>query len=233
MNTAKQRSQVNRSSPRISANKKVNNGSKGANTPFKVKEKINNLKKQNERQITNLKNVVENIHGIIYDDKNKEFINEELENNYKALERNFQTLPVFGIDREKMKLVDRIDIRTKKFDLDKTRRKNENQKEKEKEKEKEKVKQKEKEKEKVKQKENNPYNQVTSKLMKNPYNEVDDKTKETIGAFSQFDRATLEQQGVGLGLITSINLIKFYNGKITCSLNKTKGTSVKVSLLLV
>ena len=62
---------------------------------------------------------------------------------------------------------------------------------------------------------------------------IDDKTKETIGAFSQFDRATLEQQGVGLGLITSINLIKFYNGKITCSLNNTKGTSVKVSLLLV
>ena len=61
---------------------------------------------------------------------------------------------------------------------------------------------------------------------------IDDKTIETIGAFSQFDRATLEQQGVGLGLITSINLITFYNGKITCSLNKTKGSSFKVSLLL-
>ena len=62
---------------------------------------------------------------------------------------------------------------------------------------------------------------------------IDDKTKESIVAFSQSDRATLEEQGVGLGLITSINLIKFYNGKINCSLNNTKGTSVKVSLLLV
>ena len=43
----------------------------------------------------------------------------------------------------------------------------------------------------------------------------DDKTKESIDAFFQFDRATPEHQRVGLGLITSINLIKFYNGKIT------------------
>ena len=35
-----------------------------------------------------------------------------------------------------------------------------------------------------------------------------------------------------IGLITSINLITFYNGKITCSLNKTKCSSFKVSLLL-
>lgn len=55
---------------------------------------------------------------------------------------------------------------------------------------------------------------------------------ESISAFSQFDRAKNEQQGLGLSLITSINLIQFYNGDISCSLNKPKGTSVKVSLLL-
>jgi len=61
---------------------------------------------------------------------------------------------------------------------------------------------------------------------------MDAKTIEVIGAFSYFDRSVLEQKGLGLSLITSINLINFYNGKISCGLNKVKGTSIKMSFLL-
>lgn len=61
----------------------------------------------------------------------------------------------------------------------------------------------------------------------------DPKLIVSIGAFSQFDRALMEQQGVGLGLITCINLIKFYKGNISFSSNNPKGTSVKVSFLLL
>jgi two-component system sensor histidine kinase/response regulator len=56
--------------------------------------------------------------------------------------------------------------------------------------------------------------------------------KERVEAFNQFDRNKMEQQGLGLGLITSIKLIKFYGGNISWSKNTNKGTTVKISLLL-
>jgi len=58
-----------------------------------------------------------------------------------------------------------------------------------------------------------------------------EKTKQ-VEAFKQFDRKIMEQQGIGLGLITSIKLIEFYGGSIEISKNVEKGTMVKVSFLL-
>ena len=57
------------------------------------------------------------------------------------------------------------------------------------------------------------------------------KMKE-IEAFTQFDRKKLEQQGLGLGLITAKKLIEFYGGKINWVKNTDKGTTVNVTLLL-
>ena len=53
-----------------------------------------------------------------------------------------------------------------------------------------------------------------------------------IGAFTQFNRAKMEQQGLGLGLITSKKLINFYEGELVISKNKPSGSCVKLSLLL-
>jgi two-component system sensor kinase len=55
---------------------------------------------------------------------------------------------------------------------------------------------------------------------------------ENIEAFTQFNRDKMEQQGLGLGLITAIKLIEFYKGKFSFSSNKEKGTCVKLSFLL-
>lgn len=55
--------------------------------------------------------------------------------------------------------------------------------------------------------------------------------KEKIDAFTQFDRPILEQQGLGLGLITSYKLIEFYGGKLNWEKNKNKGTTFTISLL--
>jgi two-component system sensor histidine kinase/response regulator len=61
---------------------------------------------------------------------------------------------------------------------------------------------------------------------------IDGMTKKNIEAFTQFNRDIMEQQGLGLGLITAIKLIAFYSGEISCSLNNEKGTCVKLSFLL-
>jgi two-component system sensor kinase len=53
-----------------------------------------------------------------------------------------------------------------------------------------------------------------------------------IGAFSQFNRLKMEQQGLGLGLITSQKLMNFYEGKLNISENKPKGSRIKLSFLL-
>ena len=53
-----------------------------------------------------------------------------------------------------------------------------------------------------------------------------------IGAFTQFNRAKMEQQGLGLGLITSKKLINFYEGELVISKNKPSGSCVKLSFLL-
>jgi two-component system sensor histidine kinase/response regulator len=57
------------------------------------------------------------------------------------------------------------------------------------------------------------------------------KLKE-IGAFSQFNRSKLEQLGLGLGLITSKKLINYYDGELSISQNKPKGSRIKLSFLL-
>jgi two-component system sensor histidine kinase/response regulator len=57
-------------------------------------------------------------------------------------------------------------------------------------------------------------------------------TLDEIGAFTQFDRSKMEQQGLGLGLITSQKLIKFYEGALSISENKPKGSRVKLSFLI-
>jgi two-component system sensor histidine kinase/response regulator len=57
-------------------------------------------------------------------------------------------------------------------------------------------------------------------------------TLDEIGAFTQFDRSKMEQQGLGLGLITSKKLINFYEGALSISENKPKGSRVKLSFLI-
>jgi two-component system sensor histidine kinase/response regulator len=61
---------------------------------------------------------------------------------------------------------------------------------------------------------------------------IDGMTKKNIEAFTQFNRDKMDQQGLGLGLITAIKLIEFYSGEISCSSNNEKGTCVKLSFLL-
>ncbi|AFU70580.1 hybrid two-component sensor histidine kinase/response regulator [Psychroflexus torquis ATCC 700755] len=61
------------------------------------------------------------------------------------------------------------------------------------------------------------------------FNEV---TLNQIGAFTQFNRSKMEQQGLGLGLITSKKLINFYEGELIISENKPKGSRVELSFLL-
>jgi two-component system sensor histidine kinase/response regulator len=61
---------------------------------------------------------------------------------------------------------------------------------------------------------------------------IDGMTKKNIEAFTQFNRDKMDQQGLGLGLITAIKLIEFYSGEISCSPNNEKGTCVKLSFLL-
>jgi two-component system sensor histidine kinase/response regulator len=61
---------------------------------------------------------------------------------------------------------------------------------------------------------------------------IDGMTIKNIEAFTQFNRDKIDQQGLGLGLITAIKLIEFYSGKISCSSNNGKGTCVKLSFLL-
>jgi two-component system sensor histidine kinase/response regulator len=56
-------------------------------------------------------------------------------------------------------------------------------------------------------------------------------TLDEIGAFTQFDRAKMEQQGLGLGLITSKKLINFYEGALSISKKKPKGSRVTLSFL--
>lgn len=53
-----------------------------------------------------------------------------------------------------------------------------------------------------------------------------------IGAFTQFNRSKMEQQGLGLGLITSKKLMNFYEGELSISKNKPKGSCVKLSFLI-
>jgi two-component system sensor histidine kinase/response regulator len=60
-----------------------------------------------------------------------------------------------------------------------------------------------------------------------------DVTLKEIGAFTQFKRSRMEQQGLGLGLITSQKLVDFYNGKLNISKNSPRGSCVRISLLLV
>jgi two-component system sensor histidine kinase/response regulator len=62
------------------------------------------------------------------------------------------------------------------------------------------------------------------------FNEV---TLKEIGAFTQFERSRMEQQGLGLGLITTQKLVEFYNGKLNISKNSPKGSCVRISLILV
>jgi two-component system sensor histidine kinase/response regulator len=57
-------------------------------------------------------------------------------------------------------------------------------------------------------------------------------TKKNIEAFTQFNRDKIEQQGLGLGLITAIKLLKIYKGEFSFSSNNEKETCVKLSFLL-
>jgi two-component system sensor histidine kinase/response regulator len=61
---------------------------------------------------------------------------------------------------------------------------------------------------------------------------IDGITKKNIEAFTQFNRDKMEQQGLGLGLITVIKLLEFYKGETRFLSNKEKGTCVKLSFLL-
>jgi len=61
------------------------------------------------------------------------------------------------------------------------------------------------------------------------FNEV---TLKEIGAFTQFERSRMEQQGLGLGLITSQKLVNFYEGELNVSKHNPKGSCVRLSLLL-
>ncbi|MGK0279636.1 MAG: two-component system sensor histidine kinase/response regulator [Litorivivens sp.] len=60
----------------------------------------------------------------------------------------------------------------------------------------------------------------------------DDLTLNEIGAFTQFNRAKIERQGLGLGLITSKKLLNFYEGEIGISKNSPKGSCIKLSFLI-
>ena len=53
-----------------------------------------------------------------------------------------------------------------------------------------------------------------------------------IGAFTQFNRLQMEQQGLGLGLITCQKLMNFYEGELRIRENLPKGSCVKLSFLL-
>jgi two-component system sensor histidine kinase/response regulator len=59
-----------------------------------------------------------------------------------------------------------------------------------------------------------------------------DVTLSQIGAFTQFNRSKMEQQGLGLGLIISKKLINFYEGELSIIGNKPKGSCVKLSFLI-
>jgi len=48
-----------------------------------------------------------------------------------------------------------------------------------------------------------------------------------IGAFNQFERNKYEQQGSGLGLITSMLIVQRYKGELTIT-NEQDGTTVKM-----
>jgi len=61
---------------------------------------------------------------------------------------------------------------------------------------------------------------------------IDGITKKNIEVFTQFNRDKMEQQGLGLGLITAIKLLEFYKGEIRFLSNKEKGGCVKLSFLL-
>jgi two-component system sensor histidine kinase/response regulator len=60
----------------------------------------------------------------------------------------------------------------------------------------------------------------------------DETTLNEIDAFTQFNRAHMEQQGLGLGLVTSKKLINFYKGELDIGNTKPKGSSVKLSFLI-
>lgn len=60
----------------------------------------------------------------------------------------------------------------------------------------------------------------------------DEATLSEIDAFTQFNRAHMEQQGLGLGLVTSKKLINFYKGELDIANNKPNGSSVKLSFLI-
>ena len=59
----------------------------------------------------------------------------------------------------------------------------------------------------------------------------DEETLTQIGAFIQFNRSEMEQQGLGLGLITSRKLINFYDGELIISKNTPQGSRVTLSIL--
>ncbi|WP_027076655.1 hybrid sensor histidine kinase/response regulator [Maribacter antarcticus] len=60
----------------------------------------------------------------------------------------------------------------------------------------------------------------------------DGVTLDEVGAFTQFNRSKMEQQGLGLGLITSQKLINCYDGELSISKNEPKGSRVKLSFLI-
>ncbi|MFT5984398.1 MAG: two-component system sensor histidine kinase/response regulator [Maribacter sp.] len=60
----------------------------------------------------------------------------------------------------------------------------------------------------------------------------DQETLKEIGAFAQFNRSQMEQQGLGLGLITSQKLMNFYEGELSIIENKPKGSRIKLSFVL-
>ena len=51
-----------------------------------------------------------------------------------------------------------------------------------------------------------------------------------IGAYMQFERENLEQQGSGLGLIIAKRLVEFHRGNIAIASSPNQKTSVTVSL---
>jgi len=59
----------------------------------------------------------------------------------------------------------------------------------------------------------------------------DEESLTQIGAFIQFNRSEMEQQGLGLGLITSRKLINFYDGELIISKNTPQGSRVTLSIL--
>jgi two-component system sensor histidine kinase/response regulator len=55
---------------------------------------------------------------------------------------------------------------------------------------------------------------------------------EKIGAFRQFDRKKYEQQGLGLGLVLTQNLVTHYGGRLSLASEPGVGTTVSVALPL-